>query len=231
MLAFLFFALTPNLPAPRRYSVNLAELRILWHDRTLRFHLIGFGLLSMTGYTMLTFASSFIRDYAGGKSMLAVFSLILLGTALSVVVAGKASDYLARGRTSVTVLSRDAEKLRFLVPLVTSVVGTAIYSVSFVVGNTQVVFAFFGAGMIITSSYNGLAPALLQNLLPEILRPVGGAVYLFVVNLLGLAVGPPLAGWIADASGSLPLALFLTMITGNLGAAACFAWILRKNKT
>jgi MFS family permease len=205
------------LPAGRyaneKSVVTWKDIGALYAGAAVRWHTLGFSLLSVTGYSMLTFASLYIAQYGGGREMLLPFALFMVGTAASVLIAGLVSDHLA-----IT-----GEKNRFLVPVVTTLAGSGLYAAGFLTTTPSTAFLLFGFGMVFTSSYNGLAPAMLQNMVEPQLRAVAGAVYLLVINVAGLGGGPPLTGYLADKTGSLPLAMMLVMAVCNVLAVAAFA--------
>lgn len=59
--------------------------------------------------------------------------------------------------------------------------------------------------------YAGPTWALIQNSMPGAMRATSAALLLFIVNLLGLGLGPPLAGWLIDMFSS---SLFHAQSTG-----------------
>jgi Na+-driven multidrug efflux pump len=44
----------------------------------------------------------------------------------------------------------------------------------------------------------GVAAAAIQQMMPARMRAQGSAVYLFVINLIGLGVGPSAVAWVTD---------------------------------
>ena len=44
----------------------------------------------------------------------------------------------------------------------------------------------------------GVAPAAIQQMMPARMRAQGAAVYLFVINLIGLGLGPTAVAWFTD---------------------------------
>jgi hypothetical protein len=70
--------------------------------------------------------------------------------------------------------------------------------------------------------YSAPTFALIQNSVPGPMRATSAAILLFTVNLFGLGIGPPLAGWMIDSfSASLFAAgsagVFQQMCPGGLG--------------
>jgi MFS family permease len=65
-----------------------------------------------------------------------------------------------------------------------------------------------GVANIVSSSYNGIAAAILQYLVKPNMRALASGLYLFVISVVGFGIGPPLTGWLMD-----------TVFTGEYGAA------------
>jgi MFS family permease len=65
-----------------------------------------------------------------------------------------------------------------------------------------------GLANVISSSYNGIAAAILQYLVKPNMRALASGLYLFVISVVGFGIGPPLTGWLMD-----------TVFTGDYGAA------------
>ena len=72
---------------------------------------------------------------------------------------------------------------------------------------------FVGLGSSIASSYNGVAPAIVQDLVPSGMRAVAGGVYLFTISIIGFGFGPPLTGYLIDHVYSGPWAISWALFT------------------
>ena len=69
----------------------------------------------------------------------------------------------------------------------------------------------------------GLAPAAIQQLMPNVMRGQASAFYLFVVNLVGLGLGPTVIATLTEDvfhdKNSIHLSLLLTGVVAQLLAA------------
>lgn len=63
----------------------------------------------------------------------------------------------------------------------------------------QLAIVFMAGPLLLINMYLAPALALVQNAVAPGMRTVAGAILLFVLNLVGLGVGPVYVGWIADA--------------------------------
>jgi MFS family permease len=73
-----------------------------------------------------------------------------------------------------------------------------VYVFLFAADATVALAAYFPAS-ILAAAYLAPAFALPQALARSDERATAAAVLLFAINLIGLGIGPPLAGWISDA--------------------------------
>jgi hypothetical protein len=68
----------------------------------------------------------------------------------------------------------------------------------------------------------GVAPAAIQEMMPNQMRGQAAALYLFVVNLIGMGLGPLSVGWIGDnilkEESMINVALAITNISANVPA-------------
>src|SRR5690625_7389638 len=60
-------------------------------------------------------------------------------------------------------------------------------------------YLLIGSGVLISSSYNGVAAAIIQYLVKPDQRALTGGIYLFVISIAGFGVGPPVGGFRTDS--------------------------------
>ena len=194
----------------------LTDLIRLLRKKTIQFHLIGFSLLACTGYTVLAFAGTVFNDVFARADLTPQYGWFLFGVAGSVILAGRAADKLAE----------KGPERRFWIGIVAAVGGVPFYAAGLF--NSDPLWAFFlmGAGVLISSSYNGVAAALIQYLVPDKNRALAGGLYLFVISIAGFGLGPPVAGWLMDdvLTGLYgpSKAVFLVMVICSIGSTLSF---------
>jgi MFS family permease len=87
--------------------------------------------------------------------------------------------------------------------------------------------------MIGFSAPFGVVAADIQHLAPSRMRAQTSALFLFVINLLGMGLGPPITGWLIDGLSSgdeskvVHLALMIAILAGSVIALLIFALGLR----
>ena len=84
-----------------------------------------------------------------------------------------------------------------------------------------------GSGVLISSSYNGVAAAIIQDLVKPDQRALTGGIYLFVISIAGFGVGPPVAGFLTDSvfSGIYAVSYAILTIVVCCGVIALFSFL------
>lgn len=195
---------------------TIRELLKLLKKRTVQLHLTGFALLACTGYTILAFAGNVFNDVFLKPGLTPHFGWFLLGVGGCVIISGRVADYLARNKP---------EK-RFILGIVAALGGLPFYLIGLFSSDATIAFICIGIGVLFSSSYNGVAAALIQYFAAPGQRALAGGLYLFVISIAGFGLGPPLTGWLTDSifSGTYAVsyAIFSVMSVCNIIATICF---------
>ncbi len=194
----------------------LQDIVKLLRKKTVQYHLIGFSLLACTGYTVLGFAGTVFNDVFGRPDLTPRYGWFLFGVAGTVILAGKTADKLAE----------KAPERRFWIGIVAGLGGIPFYAAGLFNSDPTWAFILMGTGVLISSSYNGVAAALMQYFVPDENRALAGGLYLFVISIAGFGLGPPLAGWLMDdiftGLYGPSKAVFLVMVICGIGSAISF---------
>ncbi len=174
-------------------------VRYIIRKKTVRYHFIGFSFLAFTGYTILGFVGIVLTDIHGAGDLIPQYGWFMLATGGSVMASGKAADLLAR--------KFDASK-RFVLGMVAGLACLPLYYLGLFAETATTALILIGLANVISSSYNGVAAAILQYLVKPNMRALAGGLYLFVISVVGFGIGPPLTGWLMD-----------TFFTSDYGAA------------
>ncbi len=207
----------------RRKARSLAEVvRYMASKKTIWLHLAGFSFLAMLGYTLLAFIGTVFNDVYEAPSYIASYGWFMFLTGVSVNVSGWLADRFA---------NRWGAKSRFWMAIVAALGGLPFYWFGLFAESVAAAFLLIGIGNVISSSYNGLAAALIQYFVKDDMRGFAGSVYLFVISIVGFGVGPPLTGWLIDYVFTGPYAaskaLFSVILVCGIGATACFLGAMR----
>lgn len=167
----------------------MADVKNIIQKKSVQWHLLGFSALACTGYTILAFAGNILSDVFGAPQLLSTFGWFMFGVAVTVIISGKIADIVARKNPA----------RRYLLGVVAALGGIPFYGIGLFADNAETALLFMGCGVLISSSYNGVAAALLQFFVQPSQRALAGGIYLFVISIAGFGLGPPVAGWLTDS--------------------------------
>ncbi len=208
-----------------RYDIDMSMtevLRYVLRKKTVLFHFLGFSFLALTGYTVLGFVGTVLKEVHGAQNLLPYYGWFMLATGLSVVLSGKAADLLA---------NRWGPSKRFVMGMVAGLACLPLYYFGLFSGTGWTALILVGSANVISSSYNGVAAALIQYLVKPNMRALAGGLYLFVISVIGFGVGPPLTGWLMDAvfTGAYGPAKALMLVISCCGilGSICFLLAMR----
>lgn len=166
-----------------------ANLREMLSKRTIQLHLLGFGMLGASGYTMLAFVSIIFVDVFQRPDLIRHYGWFQLGVAGTVILMGILADYLARKNRA----------RRFWVGIISVVGAVPLYGLGLFANDGFTALILLGMAVLFAFSFNGVAAALIQFMVRSDQRALAGALYLFVMSVAGLGLGPPVAGFLMDS--------------------------------
>lgn len=202
--------------AALRQGPSVALLReavtIMWSDSAIRHTVIGSTIIAVISYGAVTWLPSFLLRSHGltlpiAGAYLAV--VIGLGGAFGTYIGGRLTDRLRR---------RDIGWSLWFVALV--YLATRPFSIYFYLSSDTVsALAAFILPAMVGALYLGPAIAVLHNRISPALRPAVSAIFLMLVNLIGLGLGPVLVGMMSEwLFGYSPNALGLALATLQIGS-------------
>jgi predicted MFS family arabinose efflux permease len=169
----------------------LTTLRFIAAQPSLVHILIGATLATLVGYSGVLWWPSFIMRSHGlsPADMSAFLSLVFgLGSGFGIFLGGYLSDYFGR---------RDVK----LMPRVVSIAiiagfpfGLALY----LVDESALVFLLIGIPAAAGGMYLGPSIAMVQSLVAVRMRTVASALFLFIINLIGMGLGSLMIGGLSD---------------------------------
>jgi len=213
--------LAAALPRPPLKEV----LRYVWLNRKFYcLHFVALALLAMCGYAVAAWLpTALIRAYGvsyGQVGKVLGVSTIFMNSS-GMLLAGVVCDRLTR---------RGRNDAPILVALF-SAGGVAVFAcLPYVMPTVTLVWvAIFVAGFTF-NAYNGVGPLAVNQVTPNQYRAQVSAVYLFVVNALGLGVGPALVPLLNDHLFHDPLKIRFSLIIVVFCAAVAaitLLWLVR----
>jgi len=175
-----------------RYNVGFGfsgVLRYILQKKTILLHFAGFSFLALTGYTVLGFIGTVLKEVHGTPELIPKYGWFMAATGLSVMASGKAADWLAQ---------RWNGSYRFVMAITAGLACLPLYYFGLFADSGFEALIFIGLANIISSSYNGISAAILQYLVKPNMRAMASGLYLFVISVVGFGIGPPLTGWLMD---------------------------------
>jgi MFS family permease len=195
---------------------TVEQLKFMLGKRTIIYHLIGFSALACTGYTVLAFMSTVLTEQYDRPDLLPHYGWFMFGVGLMVILSGKFADILARSNPA----------RRFIMGIVAALGGIPFYVFGLFASDGMTALILMGIAVLFSSSYNGVAAALIQYLVKPDMRALAGGLYLFVISIAGFGLGPPLAGILMDSvfTGDFAIskALMTVIVICGVTGTVCF---------
>jgi MFS family permease len=154
-------------------------------------HNLGFACLVFSAYGVGAWTPTFfIRNHGmtPGQVGLYVGSITIVAGSLGVITGGRLADWLARRG------HRDA----CLRVAICAALLTALSKVVYLIDDTPVLWVLMVANIFTAAMPNGIAAAAIQEIIPNSMRGQTSAIYLFVVTLIGLGLGPTAVAMVTD---------------------------------
>jgi MFS family permease len=195
--------------------------REIWSLRSLRHMAIGAGLHSFAGYGLAAWGPAFMaRVHHMGSAEIGMWLGLITG------FAGMAGAIL--GGTLVDRLARRDGRWALWIPAIASTLEVPLLLAFFLVSSQNVALVIAVPGILAGAMWLGPIFAATQNLVRPAMRAFTSALMLFVVNLIGLGLGPQAVGVLNDVLAptfgheAVRYSLCLIGLT-NLWAAVHFA--------
>ena len=152
--------------------------------RTLLCHHFGFSLISLAGYGSAAWIPSyFIRVHSWSPTQVGLVygsAVAIFGT-FGVILGGHIADRLTR---------RGVVDGTLRVGIFAALAAVPTVPLLLMLHSTTAVFAALAVAVLFFSMPLGCAAAALQEIVPSNMRAQASAVYLFVLNMVGLGLGP-----------------------------------------
>jgi MFS family permease len=198
----------------RPASVPMSEFGRYWarNKRALLCHNFGFAFLSFSGYGAAAWLPTFfIRIHGWSPKEAGTFiglTAMIVGP-LGLLSAGFIGDLLARKG------HRDS-KMR--VGILACVAWLPFGIAMPLVPSSSVAAALLVPALFFSAMPWGIAPAAIQEVMPNQMRGQGSAVYLFVINLVGLGLGPTVLPLMTDYVFADEMQVHLSLLVTTLAA-------------
>lgn len=160
--------------------------------RTVLYHNFGFAGLAFAGYGSAAWIPTFfIRTYGWDAGHVGVVygSIVAVFGCLGIVFGGRLADWMAKcGRT-------DANMRVGLYAAMAALPCVASFPL---MDNALWAAVLMAPTVFCLSMPFGVAPAAIQEIMPSAMRGQASAIYLFVITLIGLGIGPTAVALVTD---------------------------------
>jgi predicted MFS family arabinose efflux permease len=204
-------------PPPVQSSVG-EVFRFMWTQRSFRLMSLGAAMQGFVGYGLVQwYPVFFIRIHGMSTGELGTYLALVFGIAggIGTFFGGYLADILAR---------RDRRWYLWL-PMIGTSLAMPFYLGVFFAPAWGLAFLFLIIPALLANSFLGPVFSTTQGLVPAHMRATASAVLLFIINIIGLGLGPQVVGLLSDllrpAYGvdSLRYALLIVSLLTLAGAA------------
>lgn len=172
----------------------VAVARFLLQRRAFLHLAVGSGLAAFGGYAVVSFFPTFLyRSHGMSLSEIGVYLGLILGIAGGLGFAG--GGYVADR------LGRRNQKYALWGVAAATIIGWLFLVPVYLVDSPYVAFAFFVVPAIFSNFYLATTLAQIQGLVRLRMRAVASALLLFILNTIGLGLGPQLTGVLSELLG------------------------------
>lgn len=192
-------------------------VKYLWSQRAFRWMAIGTSFSSFGGYAGIAFIPTFlILSHHMTQAQVGVSLALLTG------VAGAIGTYFS-GVIADKYGARDM-RWNMYVPIIATFIAIPFAPLFYLSSSLTVTLASAIIPVAMGAAYVGPAYAMAQGLVPLRMRARSVAILLLILNIIGLGLGPPVVGAVADllkprfGPDALRYAMLSTIITGLIGA-------------
>ena len=181
---------------------------------------LGVAMITLFGYGAFAWNSEFLMRRFGwkpGQTGLVFGLIVAFGGTLGIVSGGRLADWLrSRGYS-------DADVRVALLGALAAIP----FVVAFPLVSTAAVSAMLIAPVTFFCSVPfGVAPSAIQQMMPATMRSQASALYLFVINLIGMGLGPWVVAALNDSLFGDPKAIGLSLLVVGVFSFLCAAILL-----
>jgi predicted MFS family arabinose efflux permease len=198
--------------------VPLAEtIRFLWGLRAFRHLSFAGALHAFVGYGVGLFIPAFfMRVHGFGLAETSTY-LFLIG--LTGMIGTYLGGYLGDR------MGKKDKRWYMGVPGIATIISVPFAVLFYTTGDPMLAIVLAIPGAILGPMYLGPTFAMTQTLVPPAMRSTASAILLFVLNLIGLGLGPVFAGFLSDTlkpeygEESIRYSLLILAVAGNIWSA------------
>jgi MFS family permease len=185
---------------------------LIWGTPTFLCNALGYGLIAFQSYAVSFWAAPYAERVLGvSKSEAGLFigAPGALAGFIGVIIGGRIADRLRAGNPAGRILVILIAPLLSLIPFV----------IAFTTTSPTILYAGHFVAAIFTSAALGGAAATSQDLVLPRMRGISTATFFLATTLVGLSLGPYMAGQVSTITGSLSTGILSVLIAAPISAA------------
>lgn len=198
---------------------------IFANTKTFLLHNIGFGFLSLASYASAAWVPAFYeRTYHWNpKDIGLVYGIIvMICGSLGIIGAGRVADYLrTRGRANANLY----------VGMWIGILWIPVHFLMLLAPSGFWATVWLVPAAVMAAAPFGVAPAAIQQMMPANMRGQASAVYLFILNLIGLGIGPTAVGFCTEhifhSDAALRYSMLVVFVPACMLSAALLSLCLK----
>ncbi|HAK63530.1 MAG: spinster family MFS transporter [Pseudomonadota bacterium] len=165
--------------------------RALWKQKSFRHLALATAVQAIAGYGVIQWVPSFLHrshQMTSGEIGTALALILGVGGAIGTAAGGYIADRMGK---------RDM-RWQLWIPAIGAMTGAPFAFGIYLAPTALETLAWFAVPILFINAYHGPAFAMTQALAPVSMRAMAAAVLLFVLNIIGLGLGPQLVGIASD---------------------------------
>ncbi|MGY6550958.1 MAG: MFS transporter [Erythrobacter sp.] len=196
---------------------DLPTFRLTWASPAFLSVILGYGMVAFMAYSISYWAAPYAeRSLGASKSELGLWLGAPGAVAgfLGVILGGAMADFLLKRRPDGRIL---VIMFGLLAPI-------PVVYLTFTTSNVVIFYVLSFFSSLLTSSALGAAAATSQSLVLPRMRGVATAIFFLATTLVGLGVGPFMAGYVSNISGdNLATGVLSTLVVTPIGLVLLIA--------
>jgi len=190
---------------------------ILKNKKTFLCHNVGFGLLSLISYGAAAWVPEFFRrvyHWDIPRIGLVYGSMVAIFGVLGIVGAGRLAD---------AVRARGTLQANMLLGVIIALLWIPFQFLLYLAPNASWAVLWLAPTCVFAAAPFGISAAAIQQMMPPLMRGQASAVYLFILNLIGLGLGPSAVAmctqYLFKRDAAVNYSLLVVSVTASLLAA------------
>ncbi len=189
---------------------DLPAFRLIWGSPAFLYTILGYAMVAFASYSVSFWAAPYAERVLGASKASLGFWIGGGGAAggfLGVIIGGRVSDWLRERNPAGRILVIMFGVLAPVIPLI----------IAFTTSNIVLYYFLNFCLSLLASSALGAAAATTQDLVMPRMRGTATATFFLATTLVGLALGPYMAGQVSTMTGSLSAGVLSMLVAAPIG--------------